>query len=129
MAMSRARESTHAWVVADDLGQAADDLRRDWGARRTPTWALDTGLPGSAEAIRELGPALPVSDRARVVAIALAQAKASRHALRASSNGLRGLESWARPGPPSLGPSSTCRTCKPATVPTPAPRPAGPSRT
>ena len=89
--MSRARESTHAWVVADDVGQAADDLRRDWSARRTPTWALDTGLPWSAEAIRELGPALPVSDRARVVAIALAQAKASRDAL-------RGLERPGRAG-------------------------------
>ena len=91
VAMSRARQSTNAWVVADDVGQAADDLRRDWGARRTPTWALDTGLPWSAEGIRELGPALPVSDRARVVAIALAQAKASRDAL-------RGLERPGRAG-------------------------------
>ena len=82
VAMSRAREYTHAWVVADDVGQAADDLRRDWAARRTPTWALDTGLPWGAQAIRERGPGLPMSDRARVVAIALAQAEASRHAVR-----------------------------------------------
>ena len=82
VAMSRARESTNAWVVADDVGQAADDLCRDWSARRTPTWALDTGLPGNAEAIRDLGPALPMNDRARVVAIALAQAKAGSDALR-----------------------------------------------
>ena len=86
--MSRARESAHAWVVADDVGQAADDLRRDWSVRRTPTWALDTGLPEDANAIRELGPALPVSDRARLVAIALAQMKTSRDAV-------KGLE---RPG-------------------------------
>ena len=83
VAMSRPRQSAHAWVVADDVGQAADDLRRDWSARHTPTWALDAGLPWSAEAIRELGPALPMSDRARVVAIALAQAKTSRDAVRA----------------------------------------------
>ncbi len=56
VAMSRARESAHAWVVADDVGQAAEDLRRDWAARRTPTWAWDIGLPGDAEAVRELGP-------------------------------------------------------------------------
>ena len=80
--MSRARESAHAWVVADDVGQAAEDLRRDWAARRTPTWAWDIGLPGDAEAVRELGPALPMSDRARVVAIALAQSEGSRDALR-----------------------------------------------
>ena len=82
VAMSRARESTNAWVVADDVGQAAGDLRRDWCARRAPTWALDTGLPTDAEGIRELGPALPISDKARVVAIAFAQAKAGRDTLR-----------------------------------------------
>ena len=85
VAMSWAKETAHAWVVADDVGQAADDLRRDWSARRTPTWALDTGLPVDAEAIRELGTALPLSDKARVVAIALAQAKAS-------SDAVKGLE-------------------------------------
>jgi hypothetical protein len=39
VAMSRARQSTHVWAVADDLPQAADDLRRDWSTSRTPTWA------------------------------------------------------------------------------------------
>ena len=82
VAMSRARESAHAWVVADDVGQAADDLRQEWSARRTPTWALDTGLPGYEEAIRQVGPALPVGDGARVVAIALAQAKSSSDAVK-----------------------------------------------
>ena len=81
----RAKETAHAWVVADDVGQAADDLRRDWSARRTPTWALDTRLPTDAEAIRQLGTALPLSDKTRVVAIALAQAKAS-------SDAVKGLE-------------------------------------
>ena len=40
-----------------------------------------------------------------------------------------GVESWARPGPPSLEPSRACRTCKPATVRTRALRRAGPSPT
>jgi hypothetical protein len=70
VAMSRARETTHAWVVADDLAQAADDLRRDWSARRTPTWALDAGLP--AVPIREAVVSLATPDHARVVALALA---------------------------------------------------------
>ena len=98
--MSRARESAHAWVVADDVGQAADDLRRDWSARRTPTWALDTGLPGDAEAIRELGPALPMSDPARVVAIALAQTKSSRDALKGLERTGSGSRAGARHGSP-----------------------------
>jgi hypothetical protein len=47
VAMSRAREATHAWVVADDLAQAAEDLGRDWSVRRTPTWALGAGRRAS----------------------------------------------------------------------------------
>jgi hypothetical protein len=43
--MSRARHAAHAWVVADDLPQATDDLRQDWSGARTPTWAIDTGQP------------------------------------------------------------------------------------
>jgi conjugative relaxase-like TrwC/TraI family protein len=44
VAMSRARHLSTAWVVADDLDQAAEDLGRDWTTRRTPTWAIDTGI-------------------------------------------------------------------------------------
>ena len=78
VAMSRARQGTHAWAVADDIGQAADDLRRDWSARRTPTWAIDTGLPGSRPGAVA---ALPIADKARVVAIALAKAREAADAL------------------------------------------------
>ena len=45
VAMSRARQSTHIWAVADDTAQAVEDLRRDWTIRRSPTWAIDTGQP------------------------------------------------------------------------------------
>jgi hypothetical protein len=38
VAMSRARDCTHVSIVADDLPQAVDDLRRDWSTQRTPTW-------------------------------------------------------------------------------------------
>jgi conjugative relaxase-like TrwC/TraI family protein len=69
VAMSRARQSTHIWTVADDLPQAADDLRRDWSARRTPTWALDSVLPVRQALTREQFQALPKAQQARVAAL------------------------------------------------------------
>jgi hypothetical protein len=79
VAMSRAREATHAWVVADDLAQAAEDLRRDWSVRRTPTWALDAVLP--ATTFKEAVVSLANPGHARVVALALAQARATAKAV------------------------------------------------
>jgi hypothetical protein len=69
VAMSRARESTHVWTVADDLPQGVDDLRRDWSTTRTPTWALDTALPQPASLTRENFQALSSDQQARVVAL------------------------------------------------------------
>jgi hypothetical protein len=79
VAMSRARETTHAWVVANDLAQAAEDLRQDWSARRTPTWALDAALPSTT--FREAIVSLANPGHARVVALALAQARATAKAV------------------------------------------------
>jgi len=45
VAMSRARDTSHIYVVADDLDQAADDLRREWGTERRQRWILDTDTP------------------------------------------------------------------------------------
>jgi hypothetical protein len=67
--MSRARESTHVWTVADDLPQGADDLRRDWSTTRTPTWALDTVLPEPTTLTRENVQALPSDQQAHVAAL------------------------------------------------------------
>ncbi len=69
VAMSRARESTHVWTVADDLPQAVDDLRRDWFSRRTPTWAIDTALPDPATLTGDRFQALPPGDQARIAAM------------------------------------------------------------
>ncbi len=80
VAMSRAREATHAWVVADDLAQAADDLRRDWSVRRTPTWALDAALP--ATTFKEAVVSLATPGHARVVVLALARTRTSAEAVR-----------------------------------------------
>ncbi len=69
VAMSRARESTHIWTVADDLPQAVDDLRRDWSTRRTPTWAIDTAVPHPTTLTRGSFQALPSDQQARVAAL------------------------------------------------------------
>jgi conjugative relaxase-like TrwC/TraI family protein len=45
VAMSRGRERNVVHVVADDVGQAIDDLRRDWSRAARPRWAIDTGTP------------------------------------------------------------------------------------
>jgi hypothetical protein len=69
VAMSRARQSTQVWVVADDLPQAVDDLRRDWSTRRTPTWALDSALTARQTLTREQVQALPEEQQARLAAL------------------------------------------------------------
>ncbi len=43
--MSRARERTTVYAVADDIEQAKADLRREWGSERRQRWAIDTGTP------------------------------------------------------------------------------------
>jgi len=48
VAMSRAREQTHVYLVADDADQAREDLVRDWSASRRVRWAIDTGWPAEA---------------------------------------------------------------------------------
>jgi hypothetical protein len=73
VAMSRARQSTHIWTVADDLPQAVDDLRRTWSARRTLTWAIDTSLPDLATVTRERFQALPSDQQARLAALLYAE--------------------------------------------------------
>ena len=81
VAMSRARESTHAWVVADDLDQAAEDLSRDWSSERTPTWAIDTGLPAADKLTPDSFAGLADDQRVRVAAVAHAQTKITANAL------------------------------------------------
>ena len=43
--MSRARASAQVHVVADNIGQAVEDLSWDWGRERRQFWAIDTGTP------------------------------------------------------------------------------------
>lgn len=46
--MSRARESTHAHIVADDLDQAIEDLAREWSTERRERWTIDTDTPAAS---------------------------------------------------------------------------------
>lgn len=45
MKVSRARERTTLYPVADSVEQAAEDLVRDWAVSRRLRWAIDTGTP------------------------------------------------------------------------------------
>jgi conjugative relaxase-like TrwC/TraI family protein len=81
VAMSRARDSSTAWVVADDLDQAAEDLRREWSVQRTPTWAIDTGLPDPETIAGQTVADLAEEDRLRIAALALAETKLTANAI------------------------------------------------
>jgi hypothetical protein len=69
VAMSRAREATQIYLVADDRDMALDDLKAEWKNERRPRWAIDTGLPSTATA-REHQQDLDQDQIARVLAIA-----------------------------------------------------------
>jgi hypothetical protein len=81
VAMSRGRVSNNVWVVADDLAQAAEDLRRDWSTRRTPTWAIDTGLPDYDALTSEIIAGLRDEEKFRVAALTHAKTKISAGAV------------------------------------------------
>ena len=45
VAMSRARDTSHVYVAADDLDQAVEDLIIEWSADRRQRWVLDVDEP------------------------------------------------------------------------------------
>ncbi len=47
VSMSRARQHSTVWVIADDIDQAAEDLKRDWPQERRQRWAIDSGTPST----------------------------------------------------------------------------------
>ena len=79
--MSRAREGTHVWTVADDVAQARQDLARDWSSERRPTWAIDAGLPDAGNVDRTALAALFVEERVRAIAVVGAKARLSAGAM------------------------------------------------
>jgi hypothetical protein len=69
VAMSRAREATNIYTTADDTAVAFEDLTIDWLQERRPRWAIDTGLPATADA-RAQEQDLDQRQRANVLAVA-----------------------------------------------------------
>ena len=105
VAMSRAREASTVWVVADDLDQAREDLVRDWSRELRPRWAIDTGqaVEESVALQHERRQSLSMDDalrRARLEAEARAVVSAApadlRPELAAVESQLRDLEEAER---------------------------------
>jgi len=78
VAMSRAGESTHVYVVADDTDQAVDDLTKEWGTERRQRWLIDTDKPAGVGAPRR-----PDLARRADSAIRLARLRAEHDAVEA----------------------------------------------
>ena len=71
--LSRAKERSTVYVVADSMDQAKEDLRREWGTDRRLGWVIDTGTPITDPLSAEMSPhvARPMRDalrRGRLVA-------------------------------------------------------------
>jgi hypothetical protein len=79
VAMSRARHSSHVYVVADNRDQAVEDLARDWSAEHRPRWAIDTGTP-----VPEFPPSRDHSRLSPESALRLARLRAEREAVAAA---------------------------------------------
>jgi hypothetical protein len=91
VAMSRARQASHVHVVADNPGQAVEDLIRDWTVERRQTWAIDTGRP-------DPDPRGPLAVEADPAAPANLRATLGRGRLRADRDALLPT---LRPEPPA----------------------------
>jgi hypothetical protein len=98
--MSRARESTHVWAVADDVAQAVEDLHRDWESRRSPTWAIDMDPTGWKRPLQPLSPKQQ-SERARCVALLAAKDHTAGKGHSRHTCPQPGSRHWRRPGRPA----------------------------
>jgi hypothetical protein len=87
VAMSRARQASTAWVVADDISQATEDLSRDWSSRRTPTWAIATGLPNPQDDTADGADRLSGDQQSRILAIDHARHRTRAHVVAHVSTG------------------------------------------
>ena len=104
--MSRARHSSIVHVVADDIGQAVEDLSWDWSRERRQHWAIDTGTPDEppgrhpleVEADKQVpGKLRAVLGRARLKAERAAVASLASHGQDADSRGRAAqLDSYIR---------------------------------
>ncbi len=65
--MSRARQCSTVYVVADSLEQAKEDLRREWGTDRRIGWVIDSRTPVTDPLLVEVTPSVarPMRDALR----------------------------------------------------------------
>ena len=82
VAMSRARDTSRVYAVADDVDRAVDDLRREWSIERRQRWIIDTDAP--LDAMSRLQPRLA---RRLPATLRTAQLRAERDALQAVAPG------------------------------------------
>lgn len=81
VAMSRARGTSHAYVVADDVATGVEDLARDWSSERRQLWAIDSGTPATSPLDVEAHTGAPAPMRA---ALTRARLVAERDAVAAA---------------------------------------------
>jgi conjugative relaxase-like TrwC/TraI family protein len=78
VAMSRAKETSFVYCVADDTAQAREDLVREWSVSRRPQWASGTGSPDQSGRVVTERPELSPE---RAAAVRLAHLETKREAL------------------------------------------------
>ena len=78
VAMSRARDTSHVHLTADDLDQAVDDLRRGWSIDRRQRWVLDIDETAGDDRARR-----PSLARRTDSALRLARLRSERDAVQA----------------------------------------------
>lgn len=76
VAMSRERGTSHVYVVADDVDQAAEDLTAEWRRESRQRWILDTD-----EVASEDGPRRPDLARRIDTTLRIARLRAERDAV------------------------------------------------
>lgn len=76
--MSRARDSSHVYLAADDDGQAVDDLAVEWSADRRQRWVLDVDEPAIDDRARQ-----PSLARRTESTLRLARLRSERDAVQA----------------------------------------------
>lgn len=77
VAMSRAREASFVYAVADTQGQAAEDLCREWSISRRPHWASELGWPSATRPAQKR----PRLSEDKAAAVRLAHLRAERQAV------------------------------------------------
>jgi hypothetical protein len=97
VAMSRAKESSHAYLVADNLDQATEDLVREWSSERRTAWVTDLVCERPSRTVEAVA-GRPEAEKAREAALSHARLSATYLARTAAVPKDPGLEIAAANG-------------------------------